>query len=404
MIKATIDECDFETFKIKVEKLQKIAEKLHLEIPQYRVVEERFAPHPTIPKMMYKVIDLEIDDVNVTFADWKVVCHIRRVSKDLKIQGKVIGNAFYYPLEELPESCYEKAPTLCEHCGKNISNRLLTFILRNEKTGEYKQVGSTCVKNFVSDYRNITSIINFLNEYTNYMNDVPRSGDVSRMRLYIPVKDVLRLAVDILQKSGWVSKTDYSIYHAEPSVIKLHRRILDNKWECETEVKDETLDEIIKYSENRLIELSEKTQLTGSDNYMRNCALQIINPSMEITEECMGYLLIGARSYFQQFVRKPSKNEYYGNEGDEFHDKFIVTNVRPIENDFGTSLLVTMVNHDGYGFKTFANIETKFAQFILNRPADFVFESDVKIKKHEEFKGSRTTRLFYFKNFSAVGD
>lgn len=402
MIKTTINELDFETFKVKVEKLQKQAKKYGLEVPTYKVVGETYLPHPTKPNFTYKALELEIEDVNVVFEDWRVVCQIRKVSRNMKIQGKVIGNAFYYPLEEIPEFCYEKSPTLCEHCGKNIPNRNLTFILKNDKTGEYKQVGSTCVEKFVSESRNIASIINFLNNYTEFINDIPRSNDYGNMRLYLPTRDVLRLAADILQKSGWVSSWDASISHEEASVPKLLNKIIDGKWDIETEVSEELLDEIIKFNENRILSLENEEKLNESQNFQRNCSIQIVNPSVECVNEYLRYVLIGARDYFKQFTRKATKNEFYGNEKEKIHETFIVTQARCIETKFGESILLQLVNHDGYAFKSFVNPTTKFAEFIMNRPKDFAFESDATIKNHNEYKGDKTTMLTYFKNYKEL--
>lgn len=44
---------------------------------------------------------------------------------------------------------------VCDYCGKSHSNRTLSHIIYNENTGEWKQIGSTCVsKMFGNDYLN----------------------------------------------------------------------------------------------------------------------------------------------------------------------------------------------------------------------------------------------------------
>ena len=48
---------------------------------------------------------------------------------------------------EIPES-YRTAPPDCDHCGIN-RRRNDTFLLQNESTGEWKQIGRTCIRDFI---------------------------------------------------------------------------------------------------------------------------------------------------------------------------------------------------------------------------------------------------------------
>lgn len=54
---------------------------------------------------------------------------------------KTVGNV------ELPES-YRTVEAKCDHCH-TIRRRLKTYIVRNESTGEIRQVGSTCIEDFL---------------------------------------------------------------------------------------------------------------------------------------------------------------------------------------------------------------------------------------------------------------
>jgi len=78
----------------------------------------------------------------IVVAGWEIVARIDHVS------GGGAGNIVNtVPNRECPIE-YRTADNTCEHCGHN-RRRSNTYVLFNEQTGEYKQVGKTCLKDFL---------------------------------------------------------------------------------------------------------------------------------------------------------------------------------------------------------------------------------------------------------------
>jgi hypothetical protein len=91
--------------------------------------------------------------------DWKFVASVEHTEK---------GNVFKKSIEvcdvEIPSKYYDTMP-VCEHCKSN-RYRKYTYIIQNITSGEFKQVGKSCLKDFTCgmDAENITRYISYFDE------------------------------------------------------------------------------------------------------------------------------------------------------------------------------------------------------------------------------------------------
>lgn len=69
--------------------------------------------------------------------DWEFIAEVDHTEKGNIITGVGV---------EVPEQYYISKP-VCEHCNSN-RYRKNTYIVRNKTTGEFKQVGKSCLKDF----------------------------------------------------------------------------------------------------------------------------------------------------------------------------------------------------------------------------------------------------------------
>lgn len=105
----------------------------------------------------------------------------------------------------IPERYYTAEP-VCEHCGSN-RRRKDTYIVRNTVTGEFKQVGRSCLKDFTGglDASAVAQYISFFDELISGKGiDV---GDFRCCRYY-PVVEVLQYAVESVNMYGYVKSHD----------------------------------------------------------------------------------------------------------------------------------------------------------------------------------------------------
>lgn len=125
---------------------------------KYEVLGEEFEESTNefggINTIKYIVVDVEgISKI----ADWEFISMIEYKNGGTVITGKSV---------ETPKR-YWDAPCKCEHCMTNRF-RKSSFIVRNTKTHEFKQVGKTCLKDYTNgiDGEAIARIYGFINECT----------------------------------------------------------------------------------------------------------------------------------------------------------------------------------------------------------------------------------------------
>jgi hypothetical protein len=104
---------------------------------------------------------------------------------------------------ELPEKYRTATSTSCDHCGHKRYRRD-TFVVRNDESGEFKQVGSTCLKDF---FGHSPMEVAKLAELLGYAYECGRGGEqfVGGDMRWIAVEDFCIAAARAVLRNGWVS-------------------------------------------------------------------------------------------------------------------------------------------------------------------------------------------------------
>lgn len=74
--------------------------------------------------------------------DWEILAHL---------QQEVAGNVITKICAEEVNPEWHKLECVCEHCNTR-RNRKSTYLVRNTKSGEVRQVGKTCLKEYTGIY------------------------------------------------------------------------------------------------------------------------------------------------------------------------------------------------------------------------------------------------------------
>lgn len=101
---------------------------------------------------------------------------------------------------EIPER-YRTAPSICEHCHSNRI-RKFTYLVRNKETGEFKQVGKSCL----NDYTHGMSA-EFVAQYISFFDtliqgEAPFTG--CGIEEYIDTREYLKYAAETIRCFGYV--------------------------------------------------------------------------------------------------------------------------------------------------------------------------------------------------------
>lgn len=142
-----------------------------------------------------KFIQLDVNGTAIVNG-WEFIAAL-----DYTKNGNIIRNISG---EEIPER-YRKAKPICEHCKTN-RYRKYTFLVKNTETGELKQVGKGCLKDFTHGMsaEMAASYVSMFD--TLIQGDAPWDG--CGIKEYIPLQEYLAYVYETFRRFGWKNASD----------------------------------------------------------------------------------------------------------------------------------------------------------------------------------------------------
>jgi hypothetical protein len=267
---------------------------------------------------------------------------------------------------EVPEKYYTADPE-CEHCHSH-RHRKDTYIVYNEETNEFKQVGSSCLCDFTGGL-SAEAAASYISLFDSLMEfEAPGTGYTAKV--WYEVRDVLRYAVDFVNHIGYASTQDsYGDYNPDSTknkviaaldyergrATKIEREMIDDyrfKFGNHSEDPEvlETVETIINYFKEN----------DEAGDYMHN--LRVIANSDYIEGKSIGYTVSMVATYnrhIQKVVERERRksahaaeveaSDYIGEVGEriEVVSPAKVETVTYWENQFGTTIRYKIVDADG---------------------------------------------------------
>lgn len=405
-----IDLDDLDAVRTAVDKANKKAAKIG--VPGFVLVEgERGhrdvkAPHPTIPGAWRIIGQIETVQVEVLgeaprYAGWTFVATLTWDNESPVIR-KIDG----LEIDTNPARPFLK-PLHCDHCNA-ARDRNETYLLRSD-AGEWKQVGSTCLREFLGVEVNL-HLIGF-NPYEGC--DSTNRYAPSRFFLVPLLEDTLAL----VRRYGWLSagvafnqggiSTKQRVLDANEDFSSKgpgneYRKAIADEHRAEDR---ETANEILRFV---------REVLPANSDYASNLKAAVGEAQpVQVTVDGDTWttidrstcrrdnvgIAVSAVVAYQRWIEKEAArtteraslkdSTYQGSVKERLRGLHLtVHSSRWISSDFGSSLLVLLVDGNGNAFKWFASnapeaLETVGAQVVL----------DGTVKKHEEYNGLKSTVL-----------
>lgn len=211
----SIPEMNIESLEKKLTRIRNKAEKYGCEF-LYKRTGDHFETKETIEngkrrKEIIHYIDIEVEgkaEVN----GWKFAATL-----DYTEKGNIISGVEGL---EIPERYYTCKPW-CEHC-KTRRDRKASYIVYNTESGEYKQVGRGCLKDFtgglsaeaVAQYESWIKECEEASEYTGWSSGMPH---------YYDVKDFMVATAETIRIYGYAKHGDYGTTSTAERAENLYR-------------------------------------------------------------------------------------------------------------------------------------------------------------------------------------
>ena len=306
---------------------------------------------------------------------------------------------------EIPEKYFTCEPG-CDHCHAK-RHRKDTYIVYNEDTKEFKQVGSSCLCDFTHgfDAEAAAAYIALFDELI--QGEAPYSG--GHVASYYPVADVLKYAADIVNHIGYRSSSyegggqntkemTLDAIHYDTCRNSMMPAFRDEVEKYRTQFNPNyDSPELIQYVEDAIAWVKEQE---AEDSYMHN--LQVIVNDEYITYKNFGYAVsiiptynkyikkqIEAAERAKKLEQEASVSEYVG----QIKDRITIINIDTIEcvsswyNDYGMTFLYKIIDTEGHVFMWASSTGIRDDEGLE------VTAITGTIKAHEEYKGVKQTWL-----------
>jgi hypothetical protein len=328
-----------------------------------------------------KVFNVLLGGEVPTIDGWEFVAKIDHANKDL---GNIIRAL---PGKTVPER-FRQGECNCEHCNINRFRRD-TFVLYNASTDEHKQVGRTCLKDFLGGHDNAEAIAKMA-ELLSYAREVARGFVGSEQgydRRYLNLEEFLtHVAAAARIKGYFVSK---SMAAEKPGMIPTATVALDALLGSQyglIEILDEDQLQSVKaieWAQNLEGELNE---------YQHNIKLMAASGAIEFRSATYAASIIGGylRTINEPHVKteRPVSN-YVGTPGQAID---LVVTLKYITETNGRFPGYMYIFNDSNG-----NAIKWFTTMDIKREVGDIMKMNCKVKTHDEYKGVKGTIVSHAK-------
>lgn len=296
---------------------------------------------------------------------------------------------------QLPEKYRNISPENCDHCHKAIKTRKETFVLRNDATGEFVQVGRNCLADFLGgrDPMEALMALNSCLKLSDFDVGLGYGGDIR-----VPTETFMAAAAMFIRTQGWLSRSQ--AYQNDEAHRATANKALEyttppskaamSQWlawhqACPVTEKDMELAEKVI---TEVVEMLEEKQNTS--DYEHNLLVALKQPSLD--KRLAGITASAIPFYNREMTKviaaqKLANSKHFGGTGEKVDGlKVVVLGEKAFDGKFGTTFLYKFLTQEGNSCTWFASKKQG-----LEIGQECVISGTVKA--HNEFNGVKETVL-----------
>lgn len=316
--------------------------------------------------------------------DWMLVAKVEHTEK-----GNIIDSTG--SSVEVPARYYTTSP-VCEHCNSSRT-RKYTYIVMNTKTGEFKQVGKSCLKDFTGgmDASMISKYYSFFDELIK--GEEPVEG--LHIEYYYNTKEFLTYVYECIKGFGYEKTSDfrstrnrasdywnvnkgYTTWMTEKEIRKYIDEMESVGFNPESEDTIKAVEDVLQWISNQ----------EESNNYMHNlktvCSLECV------TFKNLGILASVFPTWnrnleYQKEKQKKKESQHVGEVGDRITIRMAdVICLTAWETQWGMTYVFKIVDDAGNVFTWKTSKYPDFENFNILKGT---------VKAHNEFRNEKQTEL-----------
>lgn len=396
-----IPDANLSTFRDKLAKLSKRAAKLGLVPPSYTVIKEAIttvrvevdriedengAERPIFEDRIVVIHHITLSSSVVVLAGWEFCASVEHTEE---------GNILHTLKGKTVPAIYRDCEKNCDHC--NIKRyRKETFIVRHCESGEYKQVGRTCLKDFLGvDGERYAAIAELYYE-CDELGEASESGGSGGHYSKFDYLDVyLGYVAEVIALEGWRSNSVAKDFGGKPSTSTIaYNTLHPMKGMKRSELLFQT--PTAKSIETARLAIEWCNAITDNEtegnDYLHN--IRVIARRGIVGAKQYGYaasIVSGYQRAMGELVKKARRasweesSKYVGEVGDKVAVSILVEAAIGLDGAYGSTTLHIMSDKEGNIFKW------NSSSAVLEKGKEYTLRGTVK--RHEEYKGVKQTTL-----------
>ena len=385
-----------------IDKLNKKAVKLGCEpmtLTFHDEYEEKWMEHPItgmmlvtpyIIPMIHATLEYEIPKINGYEFIAKLDIYVSEA------ENVVIVSAA--PDKEVPEEYKNLTSIHCDHCGMN--RRRYHSVLLKHEDGSYKQVGSTCVKDFFGhDPKGFLLFAGIkFHKMVDDFDDMEYWGNNSRNLYSYDMKAVLAHTSACIKAFGWVSKSQaFEDPTLTPTADDVDLNLNPPNPMPGNLVLAEVTDEDKEIAE-KTIEHFKNMEINNNNDYLLNCSKLVKLSYVPVKHMGLACSMVMVyRKHVESMKEKENElpSNWVGEVGERLKNIAVTcTFKREMPNDYGygynspsVTVLYSFKDASGNVYKTF------YSGYKWNCEVGDEVSLTGTVKKHGEYKGRKDTML-----------
>jgi hypothetical protein len=377
-----IPEENLDKFEKRVNKLNKLSKKLNLVPIEYKITGEHFEKikeDESDPRQIYfipdnqiiivKIFEIELTGELPQIPNWEFVGVIEH-QKEMNVIKKMANVEI--------DKKYYKVGCTCEHCKTNRV-RKTTILVKNVKTNEFKQVGKSCLKDYLG--HNALECFEWINT-VNCLDEFDSSDFIQRMK-YFDIESILLMTVNHLKLNNFISGRASMETGEQSTASYINCNYINFNYNRVTEEEKTEVKAIIEFIKN--------IELTNND-YVNNLVSLCSNRYFDIKN--IGYV-VSMVPYYEKEMKKIKERElrknsniskFVGSIKDKIEKELIYVNCFGYETQWGWNHLFKFIDAENNVY-----IWSTTKGLIANEGDKIKLKGT--IKKHKEYMEEKQTYL-----------
>ncbi|ALN21925.1 MULTISPECIES: hypothetical protein [Ectopseudomonas] len=353
---------------------------------------------PTRAPQLVRMLRIDLDYPIIKLGNWRVVAQVEKHSR----QGDNLLFVVSTDQEDHDHAEQHRSGSVsCQHCNTRRA-RKLSYILKDEATGEYKEVGSTCLEDFTGINPAAALFLAQLYSFHKLVDySDPDAGYGGGPTSYGTI-DYLMRVLFVSERYGFMSaakardlseEPTYRLACSLPHALRNDKALMDAYSDAASRLHD-TAEKIVEWY----------AAMECSSSFDRNVKVLLSSDDLLMDNKHLAFAAGAVPAYLRHLAESAQAaipSSYVGKPGEKIVGEFTVERVVHFNGRFGPQIRLNFRDADGnkLSWKTGSAPDYVTEAGAIGQQ----FKARFKVKKHDEYKGVKSTDVTHLK-IEAWGD